>query len=118
MDDLTHKYDFTEVEHYHDFTEVVFIIKGHGIQVVESFEYEVTVGDVFVLQGNQRHYLIDACHVEIVNVMYDDRNFPDLISTEIKKLKGFKRSFKATPHKFGIRFRKSRQLGSKEVVIS
>jgi quercetin dioxygenase-like cupin family protein len=50
---ISHQDDLTEIEHFHDFTEIVFIIKGKGIQIIEEKEYPVSAGDVFVLQGNQ-----------------------------------------------------------------
>ena len=31
---LTHDHDLTEIEHYHDFIELVFIMHGQGVQVL------------------------------------------------------------------------------------
>lgn len=97
MQNITHEYDLTEVEHYHDFTELVFIIKGKGLQVIENQEYLVTAGDVFVLQGNQRHFFKDAKGVEIVNVMYDVHQYDELISSVAKQMDGYKALFILEP---------------------
>lgn len=90
---ITHEHDLTEVEHYHDFMEIVFILKGQGIQVVEDNEYFVSAGDVFVLQGNQKHYFKDASKVEIVNVMLEDFNNSQVIPDSIRQLEGFNALF-------------------------
>lgn len=94
---ITHEHDLTEKEHFHDFVELVFIVKGQGIQVLEGHEYTVSAGDVFVLQGYQRHYFKDASSVEIVNLMFDGINNPGIISEEIKQLEGFKALFILEP---------------------
>jgi AraC-like DNA-binding protein len=95
---LTHKFDLTETEHYHDFVEVVFILNGQGTQVLEGNEYLVSAGDVFVLQGNQRHYFKDASNVEIVNLMFDAESQPDMINNCIRLMDGYKALFILEPH--------------------
>ena len=95
---LTHEHDLTETEHFHNFSEVVFILNGQGTQVLEGNEYLVSAGDVFVLQGNQRHYFKDASNVEIVNVMFDIETQPDIINNHIRQLEGYKALFVLEPH--------------------
>lgn len=90
---ITHPDDLTEIEHFHDFTEIVFIIKGKGKQMIEEQEYFVSAGDVFVLQGNQKHFFKEVGSVELVNVMYDAKKARNLISEPIKKLEGYKALF-------------------------
>ncbi|MCK4923297.1 MAG: helix-turn-helix domain-containing protein [Bacteroidales bacterium] len=90
---ISHKFDLTEVEHFHDFHELVFIVKGKGIQVIEQNEYLVSAGDVFALQGNQRHFFKDASGIEIVNVMFDPQSEKKLISSFIQKLEGYNALF-------------------------
>lgn len=92
-ENITHEFDLTEIEHYHDFNELVFIVKGQGLQVIEQNEYLVTAGDVFVLQGNQRHFFKDASGIEIVNVMFSSRRKHNLISSNIQKLEGYNALF-------------------------
>ncbi|MGD9993634.1 MAG: helix-turn-helix domain-containing protein [Salinivirgaceae bacterium] len=90
---ISHADDLTEIEHYHDFTEIAFIVKGKGTQVIEEQEYAVSAGDVFVLQGHQKHFFKDTEGVEIVNVMYSDRKNNPLISNEVRLLEGYRALF-------------------------
>lgn len=121
---LTHPYDLTETEHYHDFVELVFILNGQGIQVLEGNEYQVSAGDVFVLQGHQRHYFKDAGHVEIVNLMFDGINTPGLLSAKIRQLEGYKALFILEPryrgtHHFKNMLRLTRnELAAIEVILN
>jgi AraC-like DNA-binding protein len=90
---ISHAEDLTEIEHFHDFTEIAFVVKGKGTQVIEEQEYIVSAGDVFVLQGNQKHYFKDSDGVEIVNVMYNHHRKRPFISEEVQKLEGYKALF-------------------------
>jgi len=92
---ITHPADLTEIEHYHDFTEIALIIRGQGMQVIDNNEYIVSAGDVFVLQGYQRHYFKDASNLEIVNIMYDSRRVK--IDQQIKQMEGYNALFILEP---------------------
>lgn len=122
-ENLSHAHDLTETEHFHDFVELVFIISGQGTQVLEDHEYLVSAGDVFVLQGHQRHYFKDASNVEIVNLMYDTKQTP-FINDRIKQLDGYKALFILEPqyrskHHFKNMLRLTRQeLASIEVILN
>jgi len=96
--EITHEHDLTEIEHHHDFTEIVIILDGQGIQVVESNEYHVAAGDVFVLQGNQSHYFKDARKIDIVNVMFEGNRKFNLIPDKIKSLDGYNALFILEPN--------------------
>lgn len=97
MKNISHDNDLTEIEHHHDFIEIVFITKGKGIQVISNNEYEVTEGDIFILQGFQNHYFKDAGKAEIVNVMFDPVKSKGLISPEIKAMDGYSALFILEP---------------------
>lgn len=94
---ISHKNDLTEVEHKHDFIEIVFITKGRGVQVICNNEYEVSEGDIFILQGSQNHYFKDAGQAEIINVMFDPQRSPDLISPQVKAMDGYSALFILEP---------------------
>ncbi len=96
MQNITHPADLTEIEHYHDFIEIALILRGQGVQIVDNNEYVVSAGDVFVLQGMQRHYFKDAKGLEIVNIMYDDK-FKNLIPSAVKQMEGYKALFILEP---------------------
>ncbi len=92
-ENITHAFDLTEIEHFHDFTELVFIVRGQGVQIIEQQEYAVKAGDVFVLQGNQKHFFRDAEGIELINVMFDTRVFGQEVSPAIQKLDGYNALF-------------------------
>ncbi len=120
----SHDFDLTETEHFHDFIEVVFILNGHGTQMLQGNEYEVRAGDVFVLQGNQKHYFKDAGSVEIVNLMFDGINNSDLINEKVKLMEGYKALFILEPtyrskHHFKNMLRLTRdELATIEVILN
>jgi AraC-like DNA-binding protein len=97
MKHISHENDLTEIEHHHDFVEIVFITKGKGIQVISNNEYEVSEGDIFILQGFQNHYFKDADKAEIINVMFDPVKSPGLISDDIKTIDGYSALFILEP---------------------
>ena len=97
MKNISHQNDLTEIEHHHDFVEIVFITKGKGIQVISSNEYEVSEGDIFILQGFQNHYFKDAGKAEMINVMFDPVKSPGLVSDEIKTIDGYSALFILEP---------------------
>jgi AraC-like DNA-binding protein/mannose-6-phosphate isomerase-like protein (cupin superfamily) len=96
--EITHEHDLTEVEHHHDFIEIVIILDGQGIQVVGANEYAVAAGDVFVLQGHQSHYFKDARKIDIVNVMFEGSRKANLIPDKIKQLDGYSALFIIEPN--------------------
>lgn len=97
MKQISHEYDLTEIEHHHDFIEIVFVTKGKGTQIISNHEYEVSEGDIFILQGFQNHYFKDASKVEIVNVMFDPVRNPNLVSKEVKTISGYPALFILEP---------------------
>ena len=106
MKHISHENDLTEIEHHHDFIEIVFITKGKGTQVISNNEYEVSEGDIFILQGFQNHYFKDAGKAELINVMYDPVKSPELISSEIKTIDGYSALFLLEPrYRSRIHFR-------------
>ncbi len=97
LKNISHDNDLTEIEHHHDFIEVVFVTKGKGIQVISNNEYEVSEGDIFILQGFQNHYFKDAGKAEIINVMFDPVRNPGLVSEDIRKVDGYSALFILEP---------------------
>jgi len=95
---ITYNHDFTETIHYHDFTEIIVILKGNSIHFVEGNEYIASAGDIFVLQGYQAHAFKDASNLEIFNVMFDTNVQPDMLNTEVlKKIPGYNALFILEP---------------------
>jgi quercetin dioxygenase-like cupin family protein len=55
----SHLNDVTEIDHYHDFSELVLILSGRGRHLLEGESFPVAAGNVFVVQGNQVHSFRD-----------------------------------------------------------
>ena len=99
--------NYTETEHSHNFWEIVLINGGHGMHCLEGFSFPVSTGDVFLLQGRQKHYFHDLQNMELVNVLYD----PELLvlpENELRKLPGYCAMFLLEPqhrryHRFSSR---------------
>lgn len=88
--------NYTETEHSHNFLELVFILEGQGMHCLEGQSFPVSAGDVFLLQGRQKHFFHDLRNIELVNVLYD----PDrlgLPESELRKLPGYCAMFMLEP---------------------
>jgi len=88
--------DYTEIEHSHNFWEIVFINGGHGMHCLDGQSFPVSVGDVFLLQARQNHYFHDLHNLELINVLYDPEllNLPE---SELRKLPGYSAMFMLEP---------------------
>ncbi len=91
-----HEHDLTEVLHYHDFAELVVVVKGRGMQRIEGIEYPVAAGDVFLLQGRQKHAFIKRDNMVIFNVMYDADRL-HLPMDELRRIPGYNALFLLEP---------------------
>jgi AraC-like DNA-binding protein/mannose-6-phosphate isomerase-like protein (cupin superfamily) len=84
----SHPHDLTEVEHHHDFCELVIVTQGTALHWLEGRDFPVTAGDVFLLQGRQRHYFHDRKNLGLINIMYDPEKIR-LPENELRKLPGY-----------------------------
>lgn len=99
--------NYTETEHSHNFWELVIINGGHGMHCLEGFSFPVVTGDVFLLQGHQKHYFHDLQNMELINVLYDPKLLV-LPENELRKLPGYCAMFMLEPqhrryHRFSSR---------------
>lgn len=75
--------------------------------MLEGNPFPVTAGDVFLLQGRQRHYFYERQQLTLINIMYD----PDKIGlpeNELRKMPGYCAMFMLEPsfrrqHRFASR---------------
>ena len=91
-----HEHDLTEVLHYHDFAELVVVVKGCGVQHIEGTEYPVAAGDVFLLQGRQKHNFSRRENMVLFNVMYDAVRLK-LPEDELRRIPGYNALFLLEP---------------------
>ncbi len=91
-----HEHDLTEVLHSHDFSELAVVVKGSGVQRIEGNDYAVSAGDVFLLQGRQKHAFARRERMVLFNVMYDARRL-SLPKDELRRLPGYNALFLLEP---------------------
>ncbi|MDD5729243.1 MAG: AraC family ligand binding domain-containing protein, partial [Victivallales bacterium] len=83
-----HPYDLTEIEHYHNFSELVIITKGRGCQLVNGIEYQVVAGDVFLIQGFSAHRFKSRQTLSHINLMFAPNRLP-LPIDYLRKIPGY-----------------------------
>jgi AraC-like DNA-binding protein len=103
----SHPHDLTEVEHSHDFCELVIVTHGSAMHMLEGNEFPVTAGDVFLLQGRQRHYFYERKNLDLINIMYDPEKIA-LPENELRRMPGYCAMFMLEPtyrrqHRFASR---------------
>lgn len=106
-DALAHPHDLTEIAHQHDFCELVIVTQGQAMHHLEGHDFAVAAGDVFLLQGQHRHFFYARKNLDLINVMYDPGKIA-LPEGELRKLPGYCALFMLEPsfrqkHKFASR---------------
>jgi AraC family L-rhamnose operon transcriptional activator RhaR len=104
---MQHEGDLTDLRHTHDFAELIIITKGWGKHWINGELYEVSAGDVFLIQGNSEHFFEERQGLSMYNIMFDEFYLkPHLRS--LRSLPGFNAFFLFEPtyrrrHKFQSR---------------
>ena len=83
-------------DHCHDFEELVCILDGKGEQMINGRPYELRTGDVFVIQGQDRHGFANLDHVHIVNIGYR-RSYLEAMEGMLLTIPGFSPMFYVAP---------------------
>jgi AraC-like DNA-binding protein len=91
-----HKHDLTEVEHVHDFSELIVVSKGSGIQSINGVDYKLIAGDVFLIAGETQHYFKERKNLSISNVIFDPTRLP-LPLEWLNKIPGYHALFTLEP---------------------
>jgi AraC-like DNA-binding protein len=105
IDILEHDYEVPV--HVHDCTELVIILAGKSVHIVDNQEYQLKAGDVFIVNSGSEHGYKDVHRLELANLMFDYGRLVDR-DTELKQLPGFQILFILEPffrkdHKFQSR---------------
>lgn len=84
-------------EHYHEhYSELVLVLNGSAVHVIDGFEQYIEKGDIFVLNENINHGYKNPENFKIVNLMFK----PQLIfknQLDIEKTVGFQALFVIEP---------------------
>jgi AraC-like DNA-binding protein len=62
--------------HNHEYSEIVFILKGHATHLTEKASAPIKAGDVLVIHPGQVHAYNNTGNMELVNIIYDRRKLP------------------------------------------
>jgi AraC family L-rhamnose operon transcriptional activator RhaR/AraC family L-rhamnose operon regulatory protein RhaS len=57
--------------HTHDFSEIVVIVTGTGVNVIGKERFPFTAGNVFVLPGNLPHAYTETHKLTVINITFD-----------------------------------------------
>ena len=82
--------------HVHDFSEIVIVLGGTGVNVINEESFPIRAGDVFVLHGNRPHGFRDTKELSLVNVIFD-RSILDVDQLNISELPGYQALFEVEP---------------------
>ncbi|WP_342562583.1 AraC family transcriptional regulator [Paenibacillus sp. FSL R7-0345] len=88
---LTHDY----YVHSHDFSELVVILSGSAVHIIEGREYPVTAGQVFLIHSGVSHGYKNVEDIQYVNVMFQPEEL--LQQSELRLLPGFQALFYIEP---------------------
>ncbi|WP_342420933.1 AraC family transcriptional regulator [Paenibacillus sp. FSL E2-0178] len=81
--------------HCHDFSELVVILEGSAIHIIEGREYPVSAGQVFFIHSDISHGYKNVQNIEYINVMFHPDQLLQL--PELKLLPGFQALFYLEP---------------------
>ncbi len=93
--------------HTHDFSELVIILSGRGTHITKYSRFELSAGDVFVINGETTHGFENPKNLHLINMMYR----PELLTrnaSDLTKLPGYHVLFNLEP-----KFREDHQFNSK-----
>ena len=57
--------------HTHEFGELVIIVGGAALHITDTGQYPVATGDVFLIQGDQRHGYEATPDFALINILFD-----------------------------------------------
>ena len=92
----SHPHDLTEVEHDHDFDELVIVTGGRAIHHMHGRAFDVRVGDVYLLDRSDRHFFSQRQRLSLLNVMYDPARL-GLPIDRLRQMPGFHALFVLEP---------------------
>lgn len=67
-------------EHYHNFVEFVYMLRGKCVHVIDKEMYPVKRGDMVIINYNQSHSILGSTDAEYVNILMK----PEYISRALK----------------------------------
>jgi AraC-like DNA-binding protein len=96
-DHLSKGNNYTFINHYHDFCELVIITSGSGVQDINGHPYPVTIGDIFLLQNKTSHFFRNADQLYFYNIVFRSEVLP-LPWKYLRKINGYNMIFHTEPN--------------------
>jgi AraC-like DNA-binding protein len=106
--------------HTHEFSELVMVINGTALHVIDNEEYSISSGDVYVLQGNTVHGFKNVNNLRIVNIMYDYKKLL-YVEENLKQMPGFQALFLLEPiyrKEYGFKSKLKLDFSNQQLVLS
>jgi len=101
--------------HNHEFGELIFILGGTGIQIIQEGEVLLEHGDVFVMEGEQAHGFKKLSNLNVFYVIFDLKFF-NMLRKEFDGLKGFNVLFGLEPQlRKNYNFKSTLKLNDKQL---
>ncbi|MEN8255665.1 MAG: helix-turn-helix domain-containing protein [Verrucomicrobiota bacterium] len=101
--------------HSHGFDELVIILKGTAMHVIDEQEFPVKSGDVFVIAPNHLHQYQDIHGLALANILFDHQALM-MEQWDIRALPGFHALFSLEPaFRSQHRFRSRLQLSERQL---
>jgi len=83
-------------EHTHEFSELVIVKNGTGINIVNGVSYRLSAGDVFVIPRGRAHEYRETDHLGTYNIYFDNKQL-DLKRWDAGLLAGYHALFLIEP---------------------
>lgn len=102
--------------HTHDFSEIVIIAAGTGVNILDDDRFPLSAGKVFVLHGSRPHGYTETNQLTVINITYDPSLLTQL-SFGMTSLPGYQALFVVEPalHRRG-KFQRHMHLDMKQLI--
>ena len=87
---------YYESPHVHDYTEVIYIQKGCGVNSIGRFDYPIISGDIYVIPPKTLHSFCIGQETVIYNLLIDFRAFTKLEIDSLNEYSSFSEIFTKT----------------------
>ena len=82
--------------HTHDFSVIVIVTRGRGVNIIGKEEFPIKAGDVFVHHGTRPHGYRDTEHLGLINIIFD-QSLLQRVRFDVTGLPGYQSLFVVEP---------------------
>lgn len=88
--------DYTFVPHQHDFSEMVLVTGGEGVQNIDGVDFSLRQGDLFLIDEQSEHFFQKSKNFSLLNLLFD-RRMLRLPWDRFQRCKGYNLFFMVEP---------------------